>query len=140
MKISKSLLLKIIKEEIKKSLYEDSSDDPSWAIDLINYFIYITSDDTSSNFSQDESDKCKKYVHKLTGMSAEKALKKLIGSVDPQLLQKASEKMKINGIDFGILPDPIPVRSVDNDIRSSKERFDNKDDPRHGQKNWVHEE
>lgn len=140
MKISKSLLSKIIKEEIKLALYEDSSDNPPWAVDLINYFIHITSDGTSSNFSQDESDKCKKYVHKLTGLEAEKAIKKLIGSVDPQLLQKASDKMKINGIDFGILPDPIPERHVDNDIRSSKERFDKKDDPRHGQKNWVHEE
>lgn len=140
MKISKSLLSKIIKEEIKLALYEDSRDDPPWAIDAINYIIAITNDSKSKNYDVDESEKCKNYIYKLTGKHAKEVLTFLTGKVDPQRLQMAADKMKLTGMDFGILPDPIPVRSVDNDIRSSTERFDKKDDPRHGQKNWVHEE
>jgi hypothetical protein len=146
MKISKSLLSKIIKEEIKRVIYEDNTDDPPWAIDVINYIIDITNDGKSKNYDVDESDKCKNYIRKLTGKDAKDVLIHLTGKVDPQRLQMAADKMKLSGMDFGILPDPIPARSVDNDIRSSRERFDKKDDPRadprtgEPRKNWVHEE
>jgi hypothetical protein len=142
MKINKSLLLKIIKNEIKHVLYENMDEKSS--IQVLRYLINITDTQGETNFSTSDLNIHKQQIKKLSGMDAEDALRSLIGKVNPRRIQMAANKLKINirDSDLGILPDPIPSRkSLDSDIRSADEVADTRKD-RHGNDmlNRLHEE
>lgn len=145
MKISKSLLSKIIKEEIKKTLYEDK--DPEWAVPVLNYLIKITDANKEANFSMDDSEECKNTIKKMSGLSAEEVLNFFIGQVSPRRIQLAADKLKIKidsrklGFTPPIYEKPSPINFSDR--RSTREEpQDPRKDLRTGEerKNWVHEE
>lgn len=145
MKINKSLLSKIIKEEIKFALYEDK--DPDWAIPVLNYLIKITDYNKEANFSADDSEKCRNTIKKMSGLDAEKVLHYFINKVDPQRITLAADKLKIkiDSKDLGLTP-PVyekPSKINFTDRRSTREEpQDPREDSRTGKdkKNWVHQE
>lgn len=81
MKISKSLLSKIIKEEIKKALYESHA---SWEIPLAQYFIYIR-DMVDQGKGDINKQKFIKHIEDITDQKYIDAIKYMDGKVDYNL-------------------------------------------------------
>ena len=81
MKINKSFLTPIIKEEIKKTLYESHS---SWEIPLAQYFIYIR-DLIDQGKGHANKEKFIKHIKNITGEDYVKAVKYMDGKIDYNL-------------------------------------------------------
>jgi hypothetical protein len=158
MKINKSFLSRIIKEEIKRVLYED---DPSWTTDAINLFMDIRDRSIAANPDYDTKENFVKEIEDLTGQDAGKVFSYLRGKIDKQLYVHVAQLLN-NVVDIDLLGDEDlmspsyksknPTRSEIDDIRSpyktdAPSTYNRKpqpispqrqEDPRGNKKNWVH--
>ena len=158
MKISKSFLSKIIKEEIKRALYEE---DPSWTTDAINLFMKIRNEASASNPDTNTKEYYVKQIENLTGRSVEEVFSYLRGKIDKQLYVNVAQLLNSvstqNLLGDEDLMSPSyksknPTRSEIDDFRSpyktdAPSTYDRKpqpispqdqEDPRDNKKNWVH--
>lgn len=81
MKINKIFLIQIIKEEIKRVLYESHQ---PWEIPLAQYFVVIR-DLVDQGKGEDNREKFIKHINKLTGGDYVNAIKYMDGKVDYNL-------------------------------------------------------
>lgn len=146
MKINKVFLSRIIKEEIKKVLYEE---DPSWAKPAVELFININKEISNTNPDSKTKQKYLKDIESLTGKSASEVFKYLNGKIDNDLYRNLAQLL--NGevstnlfadFDDNITPASYkttdPKRTPMDDVRPPKIEPQRQEDPRHNKKNLVH--
>jgi len=146
MKISKSFLSRIIKEEIKKVLYED---DPSWAKPAIHLFIQIDNEIKNSNPDTATKEKYIRDIESLTGEQIQDVFYYLNGKIDNDLYRNVAQLL--NGeastnlfadFDDNITPASYkttdPKRTPMDDVRPPKIEPQRQEDPRHKKNNLVH--
>lgn len=146
MKINKSFLSRIIKEEIKKVLYEE---DPPWARKAVDLFINISTEIKTKNPDQKTKIKYLNLIKKVTGQRPETVFKYLNGKVDNDLYTNLAQLL--NGevstnlfadFDDNITPASYkttdPKRTPMDDVRPPKIEPQKQEDPRHKKKNLVH--
>ncbi len=92
MKINKSFLSKIIKEEIKRVLYED---EPSWTTDAINLFMDIRDNSRATNPDHDTKENFIKQIEDLTGRNAGEVFSYLRGKIDKDLYVHVAQLLNI---------------------------------------------
>ena len=146
MKISKHFLSRIIKEEIKKVLYED---DPVWAKPAIHLFIQIDNEIKNSNPDTATKEKYIRDIENLTGEEIQDVFAYLNGKIDNDLYRNMAQLL--NGevasnlfadFDDNITPASYkttdPKRTPMDDVRPPKIEPQRQEDPRHKKKNLVH--
>jgi hypothetical protein len=158
MKINKSFLSKIIKEEIKRVLYED---EPSWTTDAIKLFIDIRDNSRATNPDHDTKENFIKQIEALTGRNTGEVFSYLRGKIDKDLYVHVAQLLN-NVVDIDLLGDEDlmspsyksknPTRSEIDDFRSpyktdAPSTYNRKpqpispqdqEDTRDKKKNWVH--
>ncbi len=159
MKINKSFLSKIIKEEIKRALYDE---EPLWAKEAVNVFMDIRSKSIAANPERHTKENFLKQIEQLTGQPAVEVFSYLRGKIDKDLYVHVAQLLN-SVVDINLLGDEDlmspsyksknPTRSEIDDVRSpyktdAPSTYNRKpqpispqdqDDPRDKKKNWVHE-
>ncbi len=151
MKINKSFLSKIIKEEIKRALYEE---DPSWAKPVIHLFIQINKEIGQSNPDTETKEKYIKDIENLTGQKIADVFYFLKDKIDNDLYRNVAQLL--NGevasnlfadFDDNITPASYkttdPKRTPMDDVRPPRIEPQDQEDTRKDRfgkekKNWVH--